>query len=254
MVVRQQPSRGRMCGFSVVKDRRMMDPPLILQLVANDGPNTHKTGPAFGQHTMVHISLWSTDCKTDCSVVVNPRHKSQGSKLRELVEMTPGLNKLVTFDPEANRHCQTILGTTSATAVPLSDIDGSEGHFFIFPDLSVRIQGTYVIKCQLMELDLEGSMSFNVTKTIITQPFHMYPPKTFPRMLDSTDLSKCFARQGVPFHIRRDYSDVKEVEESKDGSNSSSSTGPSASRRHLVSTARHSSSQGTAPRAHPYAN
>ncbi len=49
-------------------------------------------------------------------------------------------------------HHQTMLGQTSAAGMVLNDIDDTEAIFFVFPDLSIRIQGTYTLSCQLVNL------------------------------------------------------------------------------------------------------
>ena len=38
--------------------------------------------------------------------------------------------------------------------------------------------------------------------TCISDLFTVYSPKTFPGVTESTDLLKCFARQGLQIHIR----------------------------------------------------
>ena len=47
---------------------------------------------------------------------------------------------------------QTLLGTTVATPVLLQDVDGAEKYFFVFPDLSLRVYGTYRLSFQLLSL------------------------------------------------------------------------------------------------------
>ncbi|KAJ8325787.1 hypothetical protein BDV3_000974 [Batrachochytrium dendrobatidis] len=201
--LRQQPLRGRMCGFSAVKDRRIIDPPLVLQLVTLDNRNVLEAYQDFNLHILCHISLWSADRQTDCSAVINPRYKSHNLKLRDM----PSSRKHG-CPSEGNQYCQTIIGTTSTPPQVLMDLDGTPGLFFVFYDLSVRVQGDYTLKCQLFELDsTRGNMTSTVVRDVIfTNPFHMYSPKYFPGMGESTELSKCFARQGISIHIRRDYS------------------------------------------------
>ncbi|KAK6099698.1 hypothetical protein MT418_001092 [Batrachochytrium dendrobatidis] len=238
-----------MCGFSAVKDRRIIDPPLVLQLVTLDNRNVLEAYQDFNLHILCHISLWSADRQTDCSAVINPRYKSHNLKLRDM----PSSRKHG-CPSEGNQYCQTIIGTTSTPPQVLMDLDGTPGLFFVFYDLSVRVQGDYTLKCQLFELDsTRGNMTSTVVRDVIfTNPFHMYSPKYFPGMggrltflfdlnypnrcnsvsllqlrlpihdidlltyytliwfmyllLESTELSKCFARQGISIHIRRDYS------------------------------------------------
>ncbi|KAH6599181.1 hypothetical protein BASA50_003209 [Batrachochytrium salamandrivorans] len=202
--LQQQPLRGRMCGFSAVNDRRIIDPPLVLQLVTSDATSVLESGLKSTNPTLCHISLWSSDRRTDCGAVLNPRHKGQSSKSQEKSSRKNGHTSY-----EDNQYCQTIIGTTTALPQVLVDVDGTPGVFFVFHDLSVRVQGSYTLRCQLLELSTkDGQLPVMVTRDVaFTHPLHMFSPKHFPGMGESTELSKCFARQGVPIHIRRDYSE-----------------------------------------------
>ena len=43
-----------------------------------------------------------------------------------------------------------------------------------------------------------------VLATIFSDPFTVYSAKKFPGVIESTDLSKCFAQQGIKIPIRKD--------------------------------------------------
>ncbi|KAJ5701922.1 Velvet factor, partial [Penicillium malachiteum] len=60
------------------------------------------------------------------------------------------------------------------------DVDNSDGGFFVFGDLSVKIEGEYRLKFTLFEM------------------------RTFPGMMESTFLSRSFADQGVKLRIRKE--------------------------------------------------
>lgn len=57
--------------------------------------------------------------------------------------------ELVTL-PE--RQARTMTGSIVSSLAHLKDIDGTEGAFFVFPDLSVRCEGVYRLKFSLFEI------------------------------------------------------------------------------------------------------
>ena len=69
----------------------------------------------------------------------------------------------------------------------LKDIDGSEQGFFVFPDLSIRVEGRYRLKLCLFETI--GNMVHHC-KSIYSSPFNVFTAKRFPGMEESTTLSK----------------------------------------------------------------
>ena len=99
-----------------------------------------------------------------------------------------------------------LLGTLAVNASVLVDTTGSKGLFFIFQDMSVRIEGTFRLKFSL--IDLEGSRGLvqktRVAASEFSVPFTVYTPKTFPGMADSSDLAKAFATQGYKIPVRKE--------------------------------------------------
>ncbi|KAJ3177195.1 hypothetical protein HDU85_005973 [Gaertneriomyces sp. JEL0708] len=275
LILRQQSLRARMCGFSDTKDRRLIDPPPILQLIFNDGENDILVSHEESFRWICHASLFSADGETDCSLVINPRAgkdkdaedapqpKSKAGRDRSPEPSAPALaqehprksfrpwwndeedrpqagsastpqssapspsfpgpsllpgpssaGSFPSFPPpvHSSRFCQSLIGSTVMPCEILEDVNGQEGMFFVFHDLSVRLQGAYRLKFLLIYLNLSvpASERQSVSKaTITTDIFEVFPPKSFPGMTESTQLSKCFARQGVPIHIRKDYSHAR---------------------------------------------
>ena len=82
----------------------------------------------------------------------------------------------------------------------LKDIDGSHQGFFVFPDLSIRVEGRYRLKLCLFETI---GHSVHHCKSIYSDPFHVYTAKRFPGMEESTRLSKSFAEQGLKVRVRK---------------------------------------------------
>ncbi|KAJ3095038.1 hypothetical protein HDU97_007333 [Phlyctochytrium planicorne] len=107
----------------------------------------------------------------------------------------------------SQRLCQTLVGSLAVPCTILTDLDGTDGMFFVFHDLSVRAQGTYRLKFQV--IDADGSRNMSAAKAVIwTNVFEVFSPKVFPGMTESTPLSRSFAKQGLAIHIRKDYASV----------------------------------------------
>lgn len=137
-----------------------------------------------------------------------------------------------------------LIGSTSSSAHLLQDLTHKRGIYFIFPDLSVRTEDWFRLKFQVFNVaeclnnlsqeeiirkaasndaapsahsdgkrgskNLEGIKNSLVGKTAPclatcwSQCFRVYSAKKFPGVVDSTELSKTFAEQGVKISVRKD--------------------------------------------------
>ncbi|KAI8847613.1 velvet factor, partial [Chytridium lagenaria] len=200
--IRQQPVRARMCGFSDTKDRRLIDPPPILQLFFKNGSERIALSPRECTTLVCHASLWSPNGKEERNIVVNPRGSGEGGEVGDKDDLKPvPIDKLSVNE---SRLCQALVGSLATPCMILNDVDGTEGMFFVFYDLSVRTQGSFRLKFHL--IDADSTKEFSAAKSVLwTNVFEVYSPKTFPGMTGKT-----FAKQGLPIHIRKDYSTSKE--------------------------------------------
>ncbi|ORY02697.1 hypothetical protein K493DRAFT_207904, partial [Basidiobolus meristosporus CBS 931.73] len=107
--------------------------------------------------------------------------------------------------PDTNQpkplHPKCLTGTTVSSLFKLKDTNNSEGGFFVFPDISVRLEGYFRLRFSLYEID--GS-SVSYASSTVSDVFTVYPPKQFPGMSESTLLSRYFAEQGVRIRIRKE--------------------------------------------------
>ncbi|KAJ5988060.1 Spore development regulator vosA [Penicillium waksmanii] len=94
-----------------------------------------------------------------------------------------------------------LAGTLVSSLHRLKDVDNSDGGFFVFGDLSVKIEGEFRLKFTLYEMRKQNVVTL---KTIISDRFKVSPPKNFPGMMESTFLSRSFADQGVKLRIRKE--------------------------------------------------
>ncbi|KAJ5138810.1 Velvet factor [Penicillium bovifimosum] len=166
LIIRQQPNRARVAGGKE-KERKPVDPPPIVQL------RVREEGTYLAQHYLQ--SPYYFMC---CS-------------LYDATEDRP-----VPVAPST-----ALAGTLVSSLHRLKDVDNSEGGFFVFGDLSVKIEGDFRLKFTLFEMRKEQVCYL---KTIISERFTVSPPKSFPGMMESTFLSRSFADQGVKLRIRKE--------------------------------------------------
>lgn len=120
-----------------------------------------------------------------------------------------------------------LIGSLVATAHKLHDLNDEQGVWFILQDLSVRTEGEFRLKFSFVNLadavifekpttsstsssSSVPASSSNIPNSapiitsVFSNPFRSYSAKKFPGVIDSTDLSRCFANQGIKIPIRRE--------------------------------------------------
>jgi hypothetical protein len=101
----------------------------------------------------------------------------------------------------------------------LTDQNGKVGLWFVLQDLSVRTEGWFRLKMNFFNLS-----AFNLTDSenkaagqgaellveapclasVFSKPFKVWSAKKFPGVIETTPLSRQFARQGIKIPIRKD--------------------------------------------------
>ncbi len=134
--VLQAPVHGRTCGFTDVKDRRMLDPCLTIELTNEDGSTVFEDDSRLINLQLVcHVSIWLMDKVTDCAYVLNSSLKNP-----EFTE----------FDLQ--RSHMTLVGNVAKTHQKMHNEFGEPKLLYVFPDLTIRVQGKYVLKCLLLDI------------------------------------------------------------------------------------------------------
>lgn len=118
-----------------------------------------------------------------------------------------------------------LAGTVVSSLNRLKDIDNSDGGFFVFGDMSARMEGHFRLRFTLFEM-VEGQV-VHVMSTA-SDPWAAYSSKTFPGICESTFLSRCFSDQGVRIRIRKDHH-VKPKNSSPETAHQSLHSPPSSS-------------------------
>ncbi|KAJ1552484.1 hypothetical protein HK405_011173, partial [Cladochytrium tenue] len=125
---------------------------------------------------------------------------------------------------KGSRVLSMLMGTQVAHVSLLTDDEGNENLFFVFYELSVRTPGLYRLRFALLDAD-SSSPSPGAKAIAWSNVFEVFSPKVFPGMTESTALSRAFARQGVPIHIRRRRpGDGDDVGDYGDGGNTAGSS------------------------------
>ncbi|ORY01937.1 hypothetical protein K493DRAFT_255247 [Basidiobolus meristosporus CBS 931.73] len=93
-----------------------------------------------------------------------------------------------------------ISGTLCSSLYKLKDIDNTYGGFFIFPEISVRVEGDFRLKFKLYDITFGQA---TLMKCTYSDVFTVYSSKRFPGIEESTFLSRSFSDQGARIRIRR---------------------------------------------------
>ena len=176
--VRQQPFAARSCGFGE-RDRRVIDPPPIVQLTIDDPDQTPDEISRRIRHpfSVVHCSIWDESGTKDMSSM-----------------------------PEDFRQQRRLMGTLVASPFVGLDENGEEGCFFCFPDLSCRTPGSFSLKFALVVLDptqMRPGTKSQIVATAMSEVFQVFNAKDFPGMKASTPLTKRLKEQGCLISIKK---------------------------------------------------
>jgi hypothetical protein len=180
MTVRQQPIAARACGFGE-RDRRVIDPPPILQLVIEDPTATPEEISARLRqpYLVVHCTLWDPATDEDASAMPGSTDKRQQRRLMGTLVSSPFVGK---------------------------DEFNVEGCFFTFPDLSVRTPGRYSLRFSLVVIDPTRMIPGNkapISATVKSEPFDVFNAKDFGGMRASTELTKRLKHQGCLISVKK---------------------------------------------------
>lgn len=193
--IRQQPIAARACGFGE-RDRRVIDPPPIVQLSINHPSSSPNELSAMLRNPflVVHCTLFSEDGTSEETAMPSATDRRQQRRL---------------------------MGTLVASPFVGRDENDEEGCFFCFPDLSCRTPGRFRLRFQLIVLDPTRMLPGNCAPTrasVMTDAFQVFNAKDFPGMRASTKLTKQLKEQGCLISVKRgnDRSNLRARNESDD--------------------------------------
>ncbi|KAL9120910.1 MAG: hypothetical protein Q9187_002537 [Circinaria calcarea] len=196
LTIRQQPIAARACGFGE-RDRRVIDPPPILQLSLTDfdPESAADVEELRWPLNVAHCALYSVPHQSsavstgiDVTSIPDPNNPSKFSRrLMGTLVATP----FVGIDPEA----------------PACETENSRlGCFFIFHDLSCRQNGLYKLRFTLMHLNVELALTGgqgSIVSSVESDVFEVFSAKDFPGMKASTALTRDLKRQGANVQVKK---------------------------------------------------
>lgn len=94
-----------------------------------------------------------------------------------------------------------LAGTLVSSLHRQKDTDNNDGAFFVFGDLSVKLEGTFRLQFNLYEM--RQNECYHI-KCIVSDPFPVHSTKNFPGMSESTFLTRSFSDQGVRLRLRKE--------------------------------------------------
>ncbi|PNY25538.1 Uncharacterized protein TCAP_04523 [Tolypocladium capitatum] len=176
--LRQQPKAARACGFGD-RDRRVIDPPPIVQLLIESASMTEDEVRSYLRYEsyVMNCAICDESGTRDAS-----------------------------FMPDEYQHQRRLMGSLVGTPFVGRDEEGVEGCFFCFPDLSCRTAGAFRLKFTLVMIDPARAgmvRHFPILTETLSEVFHVYSAKEFPGMLPSSDLAKRLKEQGCIISIKK---------------------------------------------------
>ncbi|KAJ9220456.1 hypothetical protein DTO169C6_7200 [Paecilomyces variotii] len=165
LLIRQQPDRAKMAG-SKERDRKPIDPPPIIQLRIRDG--NHYLSQNYLQNPYYFMCMSLYDAAEDRPATVQPS--------------------------------TALAGTLVSSLHRLKDVDNSDGGFFIFGNLFIKVEGEFRLRFTLFEMrkDIVVGLASG-----LSDRFTVSSQKYFPGMTESTFLSRLFVDQGVKLRLRK---------------------------------------------------
>lgn len=103
--------------------------------------------------------------------------------------------------PASENVNTSLAGTLVSSLHRLKDTDNEEGGFFVFGDLSVKLEGKFALQFNLYEMAVP---TVSLLKSITSEPFTVHAHKNFPGMSESTFLTRSFSDQGVRLRLRKE--------------------------------------------------
>ncbi|KAI1116961.1 hypothetical protein F5Y14DRAFT_404334 [Nemania sp. NC0429] len=190
--IRQQPVAARSCGYGE-RDRRVIDPPPIIQMSIEDPTATEEEIRRRLTHSysIMHCTIWNEQGDQDLSSM-----------------------------PEDYRTQRRLMGTVVSSPFAGHDEKDEYGCFFCFPDLSCRTPGSFRLQFSFMVLDPASMPGHRtpVVALVMSDVFTVYNAKDFPGMKASTALTKRLKEQGCLISIKKgnDRARIREGSESEE--------------------------------------
>ena len=185
----QQPLAARACGFGE-RDRRVVDPPPILQLSLRNYDPTSSSDVAELRNTQLVASAALVDARSGGDVTLVPQPNN------------------------ADRMSRQLTGASHVSPVAAPDLDspdpkvgnGTLKAYFLFADLSCRMVGRYRLHFFLVKVDeelLQLGGGKPVIQEVESDVFEVFSAKDFPGMRASTALTRHLKNYGANVSVKK---------------------------------------------------
>ncbi|KAI9332832.1 velvet factor-domain-containing protein [Obelidium mucronatum] len=96
-----------------------------------------------------------------------------------------------------------LIGSIISECHTLTDTENADGLFFVFHDLAVRTTGSYRLKFEMYDTkSSKKGEGMTPIAEVVSDAFQVYRPADFPGLSETTELSRCFARQGIQIRMK----------------------------------------------------
>jgi len=104
---------------------------------------------------------------------------------------------------ESSKLTVSLVGATFVQPA-IIDYQGKKSVMFVFPDLAVKVEGTFILRYRVFDIFSKPSNYTNlaIQAECYGGPFRIYSSKEFPGLQASTELTKQLARWGVRLNTR----------------------------------------------------
>ena len=102
---------------------------------------------------------------------------------------------------EPSEAASALAGSQSSSLQKVKDNGRGDSAFFVFGDLSVKLEGIFKLKFSLYESRADD---VEFLTDVISAPFQVYSAKTWPGMGESTAMTRALADQGIRLRLRKE--------------------------------------------------
>lgn len=168
LVIRQQPREGLLAVAGKERARKPITPPPVIELWLNgdSGENQHF---ASSPYLFMVCALYDGDGQ----------------------------------DPVVSNDKEPVLAGTTVSSLHKLKYNDHDGAFFVFGDISVRVQGRHRFRFNLYDIRKDTNDVIFLGH-ILSEPFSVVLQKDFRGLEESTMLSRAFAEQGVRLRLKKE--------------------------------------------------
>ncbi|KAF0447711.1 velvet factor [Gigaspora margarita] len=194
----QQPIRARACGYGN-KDYRSISPPIFIKLNIDTASGPVNIENVDSQFFQLHASLYDLSFENCTTVWV----RSSNPQL-----------------PQEN--ILNLIGCRSEICHVFADEHGNKGLWFIYANLGIRTENDYFLRFQLFYLGWQsllntGSGQIKELAVVDSDKFKVFRNKLFPGVVECSQLTKCFVKQGANIPLRNEAEKFKNTAHSSGG-------------------------------------